>query len=90
MPFYPPRGSRIRADELKGWVADETNEHGAMLLMDAKEARPRACLDARISACFLMAGMVLPVSSFLRAVLEEYGLLMLQLHPNSLLTQAIF
>jgi hypothetical protein len=33
MAFYLPRGSRIYADELKGWVTDETNEHEATLLM---------------------------------------------------------
>jgi hypothetical protein len=71
MSFYLPRGSRIWADELKGWVADETNEHRATLLMDAKEAGPRARLDACIFAFFLMAGVVPPLSLFLHAVLEE-------------------
>jgi hypothetical protein len=61
MLFYLPHGSRIRANELKGWVADETKEHGATLLLGAKEARPRARLDARIFTCFLMAGMVSPL-----------------------------
>jgi hypothetical protein len=42
MSFYPPRGSKIHADELMGWVSDETNKHGATLLMDAKEAGPCA------------------------------------------------
>jgi hypothetical protein len=36
MAFYPPRSSRTRANELMGWVTDETNEHGAMALLDAK------------------------------------------------------
>jgi hypothetical protein len=90
MPFYPPHGSKIHADELMGWVADETNEHGATLLMDAKDVRPRACLDMRIFTYFLMAGVVPPLSSFLHTILEEYGLLLLQLHPNSLLALAIF
>jgi hypothetical protein len=74
MPIYPPRGSRICADEFKGWVADETNEHGATLLLDVKEVGPCASLDARVFICFLMAGIVLPLSSFLHAILEEYGL----------------
>jgi hypothetical protein len=90
MSFYRPGGSRIHADELKGWVADETNEHGATLLLDAKEAGPCACLDACVFACFLMAGVVPPLSLFLHAVLEEYGLLLSQLHLNSLLALAIF
>jgi hypothetical protein len=58
--------------------------------MDAKEVGPRACLDVCVFACFLTTGVVLPLLSFLRAILEEYGLLLLQLHPNSLLTLAIF
>jgi hypothetical protein len=58
--------------------------------MDVKEAGPRACLDGHILAFFLMAGVVPLLSSFLCAVLEEYGLLLSQLHPNSLLALAIF
>jgi hypothetical protein len=65
MPFYPPRGSKICAGELEGRVAVETNEHGAALLTDASDAEPHMCLDMRIFACFLMAGMVPPLSSFL-------------------------
>jgi hypothetical protein len=90
MPFYLPCDSRIHANKLMGWVANETNKHGATLLLDAKEAGPRACLNVRVFACFLMVGMVPPLLSFLRAILEEYGLLLLQLHPNSLLALAIF
>jgi hypothetical protein len=47
-----------------GWVTDETNEHGAMALLDAKETGPRACLDARIFTHFLMEGMVTLLSVF--------------------------
>jgi hypothetical protein len=90
MLFYLPCDSRIHANKLMGWVANETNKHGATLLLDAKEAGPRACLNVRVFACFLMVGMVPPLLSFLRAILEEYGLLLLQLHPNSLLALAIF
>jgi hypothetical protein len=90
MALYLPCGSRIRANKLKGWVANETNEHEATLLMDAKEVRPYARLDARIFAYFLMVGTVPPLSSFLHAILEEYGQLLLQLHANSLLALAIF
>jgi hypothetical protein len=90
MPFYPPRSSKICAGELRGWVADETNEHRDMLLMDARDAGPLTRLDMHIFACFLMAGVVPSLSSFLRAILEEYGLLLSQLHPNSLLALSIF
>jgi hypothetical protein len=90
MPFYPPCGPWACIDELAGWVAGETNEHGATLLLDAKEAGPSARLDTRIFTCFLMAGVVPPLSLFLCAILEKYGLLLSQLHPNSLLALAIF
>jgi hypothetical protein len=73
-----------------GWVTDETNEHGATSLLDAKEVGPCAHLDVRIFTCFLMVGVVPPLSLFLRTDLEEYGLLLSQLHPNSLLPLAIF
>jgi hypothetical protein len=89
-PSCPPCSSRTGLDELEEWVADETNEHGATSLSNAKEAGPRARLDMRIFTCFLIAGVVSPLSLFLRAILEEYGLLLSQLHPNSLLALSIF
>jgi hypothetical protein len=90
MPFCLPRSSKICAGELKGWVADETNEHRDTLLMDARDVEPLMRLDMRIFVCFLMAGMVPLLSSFLHAILKEYGLLLSQLHPNSLLALSIF
>jgi hypothetical protein len=73
MPFYPPRCSKIRAGKLEGWVADETNEHVAMLLMDARDIEPRTRLNMHIFACFLMADVVPLLSSFLSAILESMG-----------------
>jgi hypothetical protein len=90
MPFYLPHGSKICAGELEGRVAVETNEHGVALLTDASDTEPHTRLDMRIFACFLMAGVVPPLSSFLCAILEEYGLLLSQLHPNSLPALSIF
>jgi hypothetical protein len=58
--------------------------------MDARDAGPHTCMDMRIFAYFLMAGMVAPLSLFLRAILEEYGLPLSQLHPNSLPALSIF
>jgi hypothetical protein len=65
MPFYLPRSSKICAGELKGWVADETNEHRDTLLMDARDAGPLTRLYMHIFACFLRAGVVPSLSSFL-------------------------
>jgi hypothetical protein len=39
---------------------------------------------------FLFAGMIPPMSLFLHTVLSEYGLLLANLHPNSILVLAIF
>jgi hypothetical protein len=90
MPFYLPCGPWTHANELVGWVTDETNENEAMLLLDAKEDGPHTRSDAHIFTCFLMSGVVPPLSLFLRSILEEYGLLLSLLHPNSLLALAIF
>ena len=46
--------------------------------------------DAIIFSCFLLAGMVPPLSEFCQAVLETYGLVILQLHPNAVMVMAIF
>jgi hypothetical protein len=59
MSFYLPRGSKICVDKLTGWVGDETNEHGATLLMDAWDTGPHARIDVRIFTCFLMASVVI-------------------------------
>jgi hypothetical protein len=58
--------------------------------MDARDVGTHTRLDMRIFACFLMAGMEPLLLSFLCAILEEYGLLLSQLHPNSLLALSIF
>jgi hypothetical protein len=39
---------------------------------------------------FLVAGMVLPMSLFLHTTLSTYGMVAMHLHPNALLTLAIF
>ena len=40
--------------------------------------------------CFLLAGMVPPLSAFMVAVLADYGLFLAYLHPNAVLLLAIF
>ena len=44
----------------------------------------------RVFTCFLVAGLVPPMSAFSVAVLAEYGLLLAHLHPNAILTLAMF
>jgi hypothetical protein len=44
----------------------------------------------RVYAIFLLAGMVPPVSAFFHLLLTEYGILLADLHPNSVMLLAIF
>jgi hypothetical protein len=71
-------------------VADGTNERGPTILAHASEAIDRKARDARVFLCFLVAGMVPPMSLFLHAALSMYGVVLAHLHPNALLTLAIF
>jgi hypothetical protein len=71
-------------------VDDESNERGPTILAHASEAIDHEARDARVFFCFLVVGMVLPMSLFLHAVLSTYGMVLAHLHPNALLTMAIF
>ena len=67
------------------------DEHGASVILGANTpADARTSLDVPIFKCFIRAGLVPPRSLFLSVVLEEYGLCLAQLHPNAVLTLAIF
>ena len=46
--------------------------------------------DARIFACFVVAGLVPPMSLFFHAVLAAYGLHVAHIHPNTMVTLAMF
>jgi hypothetical protein len=70
-------------------VADESNERGPTILAHASEAVGREARDARVFFCFLVAGMVPPMSVFLHAALSPYGVVLAHLHPNALLMLAI-
>jgi hypothetical protein len=59
-------------------------------LAHTSEVIGRGVRDARVFFCFLVAGMVSPMSLFLHAVLSTYGVVLAHLHPNALLTLAIF
>jgi hypothetical protein len=76
MPFYEPCGARAALPVIQNWLAGKKCEHGTTAVVDATDLGPRNSLDVRVFICFLMAGMVPPISDFLRAVLEEYGLIL--------------
>jgi hypothetical protein len=71
-------------------VADALNERGPTILAHASEAIGRGARDARVFFYFMVAGMVLLMSLFLHIVLSTYGVVLAHLHPNALLTLAIF
>jgi hypothetical protein len=71
-------------------MADASNERGATILAHASEVVGHGARDARVFFCFLMAGMVSPMSLFLHTVLSTYGMALVHLHPNALLALAIF
>jgi hypothetical protein len=71
-------------------VADGTNVQGPTILSHASEAVGHEARDVRVFLCFLVAGMVPPMSLFLHATLSMYSVVLAHLHPNALLTPAIF
>jgi hypothetical protein len=91
-PFLPveaPDGGQ-GLEQLTGYVADESNERGTTILAHASEAVGCEVRDARVFFSFLVVGMVPPMSLFLHAALSTYGVMLAHLHPNALLTLAIF
>ena len=58
---------------------------GADTLADAGSS-----LDVPVFKCFVRIGLVPLMPSFFRVVLEEYGLCLSQVHPNSVQALAIF
>ena len=58
--------------QLRGLVAGRGNEHGATVLKPVS-AQPSEG-NVPIFACFLKMGLVPPLSDFLIAVMESYGL----------------
>jgi hypothetical protein len=66
------------------------NERGPTILAHASKAVGHEARDARVFLCFLVAGMVLPMSLFLHTALSMYDVVLAHLHPNALLTLAIF
>jgi hypothetical protein len=71
-------------------VVDGANERGSTILAHVSEAVGREARDARVFLCFLVAGMVPPMSLFLHAALSTYSVVLAHLHPNTLLTLASF
>ena len=87
--FFPPGMDLEATTRLARSAATAWNEHGATL------CRPGSCndltpADARIFACFVVAGLIPPMSHFFHAVLAAYGLHVAHIHPNAMVTLAMF
>jgi hypothetical protein len=91
-PFLPfeAHGGGQGLEQLAGYVADGSNKRGSTILAHASEAVGREARHARFFLCFLVAGMVPPMLLFLHTMLSTYGVVLAHLHPNALLTLAIF
>jgi hypothetical protein len=71
-------------------MVDESNEPDPTILTHASEAVGHETRDARVFFCFLVVGMVPPMSLFLHAALSTDGVVLAHLHLNALLMLAIF
>jgi hypothetical protein len=71
-------------------VADESKKNGRTVMPHARENTGRRARDVRVFFCFIVAGMILPMSLFLHAVLSTYGVVLTHLHTNPVFALAIF
>ena len=89
--FFPPGETMTVVNKMARIVASKRNENGPTILKAGNTPADKLdALDVRVFTCFLAAGLVPPMSAFLVAVLAEYGLLLVHLHPNAILTLAMF
>ena len=85
--FAPGLVNREMTRPLHWLVAGHLHEGGSTEIKPVSEKDDG---DVPFFVCFLTAGMVPPLSEFCQAVLEEYGLVIQQLHPNAVLVMAVF
>lgn len=89
--FFDPGCSLKALEILQGTIASAQNEHQATILKHADAPLGElGGLDIRVFSCFLMVGLVPPMSHFFQAVMAAFSLHLAQLHPNTLLGLAIF
>ena len=89
MAFYPSGMNLEGAMKVARKAAADFNENGVTVCHPASLTTqdPR---DARLFMCFVAAGLVPPASLFFLAVVASFGLHVSHLHPNALITLAIF
>lgn len=69
-------------------VAGKGNQNGATNLLAASSPFEEG--QVRFFSGLFMSSLVPPFSDFFLCIMDEYGLLMLQLHPNAIITMAVF
>ena len=89
MAFYPPGMNQEGTAKVARMAATEFNENGATLCQPAT-ITPQDQRDARLFMCFIAAGLVPPTSLFFLSVVASFGLHVAHLHPNTLVTLAVF
>jgi hypothetical protein len=66
------------------------NEKGCTAISHASKITGHGARDTRVFLCFIVTGVVPPISLFIHTMLNTFGLVLAHLHPNSLLALAIF
>ena len=89
MAFYPPGMDAVGTQKVARMAATDFNEHGASVC-HAVGATGLLTLDVQLFSCFVAAGLVLPASLFFLVVVASFGLHVSHLHPNAMVTLAIF
>ena len=87
--FFPPGMNEEATARVVRLCATDFNENGATqcFYSGAHGLEPR---DAQVFSCFAAVGLVPPMSLFFHAILAAYGLHLAHLHPNAMVTLAIF
>ena len=87
--FYPPGMNLEATENVACMAATDFNEGGATVCHPSNLTALQAG-DARLFRCFIAAGLVPPASLFFLAVVASFGLHVSHLHPNAMVTLAIF
>jgi hypothetical protein len=66
-------------EQVTGYIMHEENKHGRTIMAHARENIGHGARDTRVFFCFMVAGMIPPMSLFLRAVLTTYGVVLAHL-----------
>ena len=89
MAFYPPGLDAAGTGRLARMASIDFNEHDAFVC-HATGATGLLTCDVQLFSCFVAVGLVPPASIFFLVVVASFGLHVLHLHPNAMVTLAIF